>query len=214
MAAGEESIGVAPREAIAHAVREDILAGRLAPGDRLRETDLARRFEVSRVPIREALSQLHSEGFVTLVRYRGATVSDTAGAAALELVQVRRGLEVLAAQLAAERGGGEVADELRRVVELGRSTAASDELPALIVQFHTLVGRASGNHQLQIMLGQILGRVSWIFDQQLEARTAGSWSDHAAIAQAILGRSPIQAGYLMGEHIAKDEALVAGLRND
>ncbi|MBF6172051.1 GntR family transcriptional regulator [Nocardia blacklockiae] len=213
MAAGEDDSDLAPREAIAHAVREDILAGRLVPGDRLREEDLARRFEVSRVPIREALSQLHSEGFVTLVRYRGATVSDTAGAAARELVQVRRGLEVLAAQLAAERGGGEVADELRQVVALGRDTAAHEELPSLIVRFHTLVAQASGNHQLQVMLGQILRRVQWIFDQQLEARTAGSWGDHAAIAQAILSRSPIQAGYLMGEHIAKDEALVETLRN-
>ncbi|WP_024800649.1 GntR family transcriptional regulator [Nocardia sp. BMG51109] len=212
MTAAEENTESAPREAIAHAVREDILAGRLVPGDRLREADLARRFEVSRVPIREALSQLHSEGFVTLVRYRGATVSDTAGAAALELVQIRRGLEVLAAQLAAERGGGDVADELREVVELGRSTREPDELSSLIVRFHTLVARASGNHQLQVMLGQILHRVSWVFDQQIEIRTDASWSEHAAIAQAILGGSPIQAGYLMGEHIAKDEALVATIR--
>ncbi|PXY36413.1 GntR family transcriptional regulator [Prauserella flavalba] len=214
MTAAEDANQSAPREAIAHAVREDILAGRLAPGDRLREADLAERFGVSRVPIREALSQLQSEGFVTLVRYRGATVSATSGAAALELLQVRRGLEVLAAQLAAERAGGEVAGELARVVELGRSAGLShahDELPPLILRFHSLVAEASGNHQLQIMLTQVLSRVSWIFDQRLESRTGTSWSDHAAIAQAILSGSPVQAGYLMGEHIARDEALLAEL---
>lgn len=214
MTAAEEAKQSSPREAIAHAVREDILAGRLAPGGRLREADLAERFGVSRVPIREALSQLQSEGFVTLVRYRGATVSATSGAAALELLQVRRGLEVLAAQLAAERAGGEVAGELSRVVELGRSAdlrQAHDELPPLTMRFHSLVAEASGNNQLQIMLNQVLGRVSWIFDQRLDSRTATSWSDHAAIAQAILSGSPVQAGYLMGEHIARDEALLAEL---
>ncbi|MBK1789229.1 GntR family transcriptional regulator [Prauserella cavernicola] len=214
MTAAEGVNQSAPREAIAQAVREDILAGRLAPGDRLREADLAERFGVSRVPIREALSQLQSEGFVTLVRYRGATVSATSGEAALELLQIRRGLEVLAAQLAAERAGGDVADELSRVVELGRSATlnhAHDELPPLILRFHSLVAEAAGNHQLRIMLSQVLSRVSWIFDQRLESRTGTSWSDHAAIAQAILSGSPVQAGYLMGEHIARDEALLAEL---
>ncbi|MCP2252986.1 DNA-binding transcriptional regulator, GntR family [Prauserella aidingensis] len=214
--AADDANSRAPRAEIAHAVREDILAGRLAPGDRLREADLAERFGVSRVPIREALSQLDSEGFVTLVRYRGATVSATSGEAALELLQVRRGLEVLAAQLAAERHGGEVAEELARVVEIGRSadvSEARDELPSLVMRFHSLVAEASGNHQLQKMLTQVLGRVSWIFDQRLEARTDTSWSDHAVIAQAILSGSPVQAGYLMGEHIARDEALLAELEH-
>jgi DNA-binding GntR family transcriptional regulator len=204
----------APREAIAHALRDDILAGRLPPGDRLIEADLAERFGVSRVPIREALSQLQSEGFITLVRYRGATVSATSRTDAIELMQVRRGLEVLGAQLAAQRNGGDVAEELARVVELGREAGRSqmlDELPPLIVKFHVLVVTASGNTQLRVMLEQVLRRVSWVFNQHLASRTDSSWSDHGAIAQAILGGSPIQAGYLMSEHIAKDEWLLGDL---
>jgi DNA-binding GntR family transcriptional regulator len=62
------------------------LARRLPPGDRLIEADLAERFGVSRVPIRETLWQLQSEGFVTLVRYRGATVSATSRTDAIELI--------------------------------------------------------------------------------------------------------------------------------
>ncbi|WP_328391550.1 GntR family transcriptional regulator [Nocardia sp. NBC_00416] len=211
MTASQHDGRTAPRATVADALREDILAGRLSPGDRLREVDLAERFGVSRIPIREALSQLQSEGFVTLVRYRGATVSAPSGSAARELVQIRRGLEVLAAQLAARSRGGAVAAELERVVRLGRSadlSHAHDELPPLIWRFHTLVAEASGNQQLQAMLEQILERVSWIFGQRLETRTPISWSDHAAIAQAILNGSPVQAGYLMDEHIARDEDLL------
>ncbi|MEU1984813.1 GntR family transcriptional regulator [Nocardia sp. NPDC019395] len=207
----------APRAAVADALREDILAGRLSPGDRLREVDLAERFGVSRIPVREALSQLQSEGFVTLVRYRGATVSAPSGSAARELVQIRRGLEVLAAQLAARNRGGAAAEELERVVELGRSadpTHDHDELPSLTLRFHTLVAEASGNQQLRGMLEQILERVSWIFGQRLDTRTRVSWSDHAAIAQAILNGAPMQAGYLMDEHIARDEDLLDDMDAD
>ncbi|WP_280406699.1 GntR family transcriptional regulator [Nocardia carnea] len=217
MTASQHTGRTAPRAAVADALREDILAGRLSPGDRLREVDLAERFGVSRIPVREALSQLQSEGFVTLVRYRGATVSAPSGSAARELVQIRRGLEVLAAQLAAENRGGAVAGELARVVELGRSVDIAhdhDELPSLTLRFHMLVAEASGNQQLQVMLEQILERVSWIFGQRLDTRTPVSWSDHAAIAQAVLSGSPVQAGYLMDEHIARDERLLDDLDAD
>ncbi|MFC8042957.1 GntR family transcriptional regulator [Nocardia sp. NPDC057353] len=193
----------APRDAVVRAVRADILAGRLAPGDRLRETDLAERFGVSRIPVREALSQLQSEGFVTLVRYRGATVTVPSGTAAVELVQVRRGLEVLAAQLAARRRGGEVAAELARVVERGREPGRAEP-----PRFHELVAEASGNSQLRQLLEQIQGRVSWLSGGHLDAPGTESWSDHAAIARAILAGSPAQAGFLMDEHIAGDEALL------
>jgi DNA-binding GntR family transcriptional regulator len=203
-----------PSETIAYAVREDILAGRLSPGDRLIEPDLSERFGVSRTSVQEALSQLQREGFVTLVRYRGATVSAISRADALELIQVWRGLEVLAAQLAAERNGGEVADELTRVVDRTLSAGrrqALDELSLCNTQFHALIAAASGNNQLATRLETVQRRVSWLFNQQLQQRMDASWTDHAAIAQAIHGGSPIQAGYLMSEHIAKNEDLLTTL---
>ena len=92
MNTGSEPHPAAPRDTIAHSLREDILTARLPPGTRLVETDLSARFGVSRVPIREALSQLQSDGVITHVRYRGATVSTTSTRDVVELIQVRRGL--------------------------------------------------------------------------------------------------------------------------
>ena len=217
MNTGSEPHPAAPRDTIAHSLREDILTARLPPGTRLVETDLSARFGVSRGPIREALSQLQSEGFITHVRYRGATVSTTSTRDVVELIQVRRGLEVLAAQLAAGRRGGEVAKDLKRVVDAGQvaqGSRPSDQGQPLVLEFHTLVAAASGNNQLQMMLSQVLQRVSWVFDQHLEARQETSWHDHAAIAHAILGGSPLQAGFLMSEHVEKDETLIATLLSD
>ncbi len=204
----------ATRESIAAAIRDDVLDGRVRPGDRLPEPMLAERFGVSRVPVREALSQLQSEGFVSLERYKGATVSGSSRSNALELMQVRRGLEVLGSRLAAEQRGGTAADELRTIIESGRRAERDhehDQVPPLVMRFHTLVAEASGNRELTLMLETTLRRIAWVFDRDVPSRADGCWRDHAAIAGAILDSSPIQAGYLMDEHIAKDEQLLRDL---
>jgi DNA-binding GntR family transcriptional regulator len=143
------------RDVIANDLREAIISGRFKVGERLIEDALAEQYGVSRVPVREALRRLETEGFVTLTPYRGATVSTGSARDSLELMQVRRGLEVMAARLSAENRGGEVAAELSAVVDRGREAAHSYQvqaLPPLIMEFHELVAVASGNHQLQLAI--------------------------------------------------------------
>ena len=103
---------VPPRDVIADALRVRIMSGELKPGERLREDAVAEEYGVSRVPVREALRRLESEGFVSLTPYRGATVSQTSRQDSLELMQVRRALETMAARLAAQNRGGPVAGDL------------------------------------------------------------------------------------------------------
>ena len=198
----------AKSDPILAALRAEIIDGTLPAGARLKEEAIASRFGVSRVPIREALLQLESEGFVDTAKYKGATVSNRSQQHVVELMQVRRGLEVLAASLAAERHGGDQVDELAAVVERGRQAGdagAVDELPPLILEFHQVVARAAGNAELARMLDGLLQRIAWGFELEIEDRIDTSWADHAAIATAVLGGSPVQAGYLMDEHIRKDE---------
>ncbi|WP_431238463.1 GntR family transcriptional regulator [Mycolicibacterium aichiense] len=183
-------------DSIAHALRDDILAGRLAPGVRLVEEAIAKQFGVSRIPVREALTRLQSEGFVRIVRHRGATVSTTLIQDSRELLQIRRGLETLAAQLAAANGGGTAVDELTQI-------AAGDD--AHRTPFHELVALAAGNLQLAEMLSTINRRVQWGLGNNPEASTG----DHRVLAMAILNRSVTQAGYLMDEHLQRDERYFA-----
>src|ERR1700722_10178888 len=103
------------RDRIADAIREDIMSGRLKAGERLPEEVIAREHHVSRVPVREALRRLESEGFVTLMQFSGARVSDNSWNDSVELMQVRRGLEVMAARLAADARGGDQAAPLMDV---------------------------------------------------------------------------------------------------
>lgn len=198
------------RDVIADHLREAIISGRLVAGERLIEDIVAAEYGVSRVPVREALRRLESEGFVTLTPYRGATVSETSATDSLELMQIRRGLEVFAAQLAAQTRGGDQREALLAVVDQGRAASREHrltELPSLIMHFHELVAQASGNRHLQEMLDRLLRRIEWGFKLDLEGRLDSSWADHAAIATAIVGGSVVQAGYLMNEHIEKDERL-------
>lgn len=185
----DESTG----DSIAFTLREDILAGRLTAGERLVEEAIAKQFGVSRVPVREALTRLQSEGFVSIVRYRGATVSETLAQDSRELLQIRRGLEVLAAQLAAQNRGGDAAEALAAIAE--------DKPHGELAPFHELVATASGNRQLVEMLAQINRRVQWGFGHNPEA----SISDHRILAAAIVNGSVVASGYLMDEHLQRDE---------
>jgi DNA-binding GntR family transcriptional regulator len=192
----EESTG----DSIAHALREEILAGVLLPGERLIEEAIAKRYGASRVPVREALNRLQSEGFVTIIRYRGAAVSETLVRDSRELLQIRRGLEILAAQLAAKNHGGAVADELTAAAEEREHDGETPER-----SFHELVAAASGNRQLEEMLAGLNRRVQWGLGHNPDA----SVSDHRVLAIAIVNGSITQAGYLMDEHLQRDEAYFA-----
>lgn len=193
-----------PGDAIAEALRDDILSGRRASGERLVEEAIAKTFGVSRVPVREALAQLEAEGFVTTIRYRGATVSTTLRKDNRELLEVRHGLEVLASQLAARNRGGSVAGDLQRVVDAARGLSDAEATQSSGHSFHDLIAIASGNEQLREMLAGVNRRVAWGLGDNPDA----SIHDHAALAAAILGGAPVQAGYLMDEHLRRDEPTV------
>jgi DNA-binding GntR family transcriptional regulator len=201
------------KEVVATALRQRILSGELRPGKRIREAEFAEEYGVSRVPVREALQQLESEGYVQRLPRRGATVAVPSTPLGLELMQVRRALEVMAARLAAQRRGGTVAEELRRLVRRGDQAAAHkhyEPIPDLAHGFHALVAEASGNSRLIELLEHHRNQLSWIFAADLPHRAADSWSDHAAILQAILAGDDDEAGRQMDVHVAKDEAFLRG----
>lgn len=118
--AGEETGGASPRrrslsETAAARLRELIVEGVLAPGERLMETVLAARLGISRTPLREAFRLLAREGLVLLEPHRGARVAPLSLEELERTVEVMAALERLAGRLAAERIGEE---ELREIEAL------------------------------------------------------------------------------------------------
>lgn len=198
------------RAVVADRLRDEIIAGRFAPGHRLREDDLAAEYGASRLPVREALAQLKAEGFVSLTRFRGAAVATLRPETGLELVEIRRTLEALAAAKAAETRGGECAEELAEMVQRGLDLVARNsyqELPTLVGRFHQLVAQASGNVELAEMLAQVRYKTSWVFQMDLAERSEISWQEHAEILSAVLNGFPSVAAQLMDRHVARDASV-------
>ncbi|MDX6255480.1 MAG: hypothetical protein QOJ11_1814 [Frankiales bacterium] len=198
------------RDLVADAVRAEITSGALPPGTRVREEQLALDHGVSRVPVREALQKLAGEGFLTLSPRRGATVSTPTPTKAIEVMEIRRSLELLAVRKAAEARGGELAGELVTVVSAGSRALAAGQhrkLPPLVDRFHALVTAASGNQELMVLLGNLRGRVGWMFAVDVETRSDVAWSDHSAILEAVLAGEPDLAVRLMDTHVERDELL-------
>jgi DNA-binding GntR family transcriptional regulator len=120
---------------IAHHLQRDILEGRIGLGERLAQDELCARFDVSRTPIREALTKLQSSGLVSLRPNRGAIVRTPARREVQEVYELRAELEGFAAQRAATR-----IDALG----LRRLDRAQEDLVAAVSGLDPAVGGAGG----------------------------------------------------------------------
>ena len=110
-------------EAVTQTLRQAILRGALAGGQILRQESLAKQLGVSRVPVREAIRQLSSEGLVQITTYRGAVVAALSADDIREIYDIRVGLETTALRLALPHLSPAM---------LGRAAAVLEEIEAAI----------------------------------------------------------------------------------
>ena len=136
------------RDVVFNTLRQAILKGELAPGERLMEIQLAEKLGVSRTPIREAIRKLELEGLVLMIPRKGAEVARISEKSLRDVLEVRRSLEELAIELACERMSQDELNELdqaqedfKQAVEQGdaMSIAQTDE------HYHDLIYQGTGN---------------------------------------------------------------------
>jgi DNA-binding GntR family transcriptional regulator len=176
------------------ALRSAIVTGRLAPGHRLVETELAAELGVSRAPVREALRQLEQEGLVASSPYRGTEVLGVTREEVAEvLVPVRLTIECFAFRKALPLLTDADLEALAALVETMRRAAAAGDLDALAdadVRFHELViGRSQQVHCLQIWR-TIEPRVRAYFrrDASRHATPADVVAQHETLLAALRAR--------------------------
>lgn len=189
---------------IAANIREEILDGALAPGQRLQEQSLAGRYGVSRVPVRDALRRLEVERLVEVVPNRGAVVTAVTPEQASELLQVRTVLEELIAGHAAERRTDPELTALRAIVERGQRAvrgARPSDLVGLNTEFHQLLGRASHNPTATGLVEQLRPRIELVYAGKLPRRAQSSWAEHAAILDAVATQDVETATAAMRTHL-------------
>ncbi|HKC30011.1 MAG TPA: GntR family transcriptional regulator [Jatrophihabitans sp.] len=185
-------------------IRRRILSGELPPGVRLVELAIAAELGVSRGPVRAAIRQLESEGFVVVSPRRGASVATTTAAEALECYEVRTALEDLSARLAATRRTDADLARMRAILEEGRNSIAAgqwDDLGKLNNDFHVALATASGNSQLVLLMKQYSQRIAWMFSRSAQVRGERAWAEHAEIVDAVERRESDAAAASARAHI-------------
>lgn len=162
------------RDVVFNTLRDAILKGELEPGERLMEIQLAERLGVSRTPIREAIRKLELEGLVLMIPRKGAEVAKISEKSLRDVLEVRRSLEELAAELACQRMDAEALKDLEdaqkafiQAVESGETMtmAEADE------HFHDVIYMGTGNTRLVQILNNLREqmyryRLEYIKDRQ------------------------------------------------
>lgn len=108
-------------------LRQEILKGEIRPGERIRQEDAAQRCGTSRIPVREALKQLQSEGLVTLTSHVGARVATLDLSELTEIYLIRELVEPYAIALSTPRLSDRDHEALRRYIEAMESVANVDD---------------------------------------------------------------------------------------
>jgi len=191
-------------------LRGEILTGRLAPASRLDLGELVERLKVSKMPVKEAIGRLATEGLLDVQAQRGTFVSRVDPRDLAETFEVRRALEMLAGELAVARIKKADIERLRALIaemenstEVGRHTALNFEFHGLIVDLSDNRKLIETYHRLRVPI-QVAG-IHYRSENWIE-RLAQEQKEHRAIVRALEQRDAEAASRAIGEHIRRGGA--------
>ena len=203
-------------ERVVASVREMILDGRLVPGARLGEVELAASLGVSRTPVREALTRLGAEGLVELSPNRGARVATWSREEIESIFDLRSALEPRLTALAVGAATAEDVEELdelaRRMLEVGLPGDAQD-LEALVPlnrAFHDRLVQLAGHSALANALSAAVKTPLQLrnFHTYDERSMRRSLAHHVEIVDAVRAGDPTWAQAVMTAHIHNARAVM------
>ena len=195
-------------DAVYRTIREAILLGTLPTGARLGEEDLARRFNVSRTPVREAVLRLEAERLAERNSRRGLVVAGITSDEILEVYAVRQALDGLAARLAAESGRPSDIAQLRWLNDELRTVVGSGSLPEqqrINLAFHEAMYKAGHNAFLLELIRTAHDRVRRFPGTTLSqaGRPEAVVAEHDEIIGAIERRDGGQAEEIARRHMGQ-----------
>lgn len=193
-------------------IRQRIIDGRLPPGSRIVERELAAELQVSRVPVREALRMLASEGFLAVVPRRGVVVKTLTRRDVEQLFDVRESLEVLATRRATERATPADLERLRGILDRVDQAIAQHDDEAVgrgNEEFHDTIIMLADNELLGTMLEPLQGRLHWLFRQNQDAERLQR--EHRELYEAMASGNPDRAAARALQHVRENRELALGL---
>lgn len=205
-------------------LKQDIVAGHFHPGEKLLMSHLKERYGIGTGPMREALSQLVSEHFVTAISQRGFRVAKMSLAELKDIYDARAHLEAMIVGLAVERG-----DEHWEAQVIGSAhTLASvaeirspEEMLSLWDKrhqaFHTAIAAGCGSEKLMEMRASLMGQAEryrqlWLRQTVFSAEAlAQKRKEHAALVEVLLKRDAARASQMMLEHLQTPVPIITAI---
>ena len=202
------------RDVVFNTLRQAILKGELAPGERLMEIQLANKLGVSRTPIREAIRKLELEGLVLMIPRKGAEVAQITEKNMQDVLEVRKALEELSVQLACERITPEQVEEMKMAAEDFRKVLKSGDVTKIAeadVKFHDIIFAATNNQRLITLLNNLREqmyrfRVEYLKQKECYPQLL---EEHDKLIALISGGEVEEACELMGCHIDNQASTVS-----
>lgn len=206
------------RDVVFNTLRQAILTGELKPGERLMEIHLANRLGVSRTPIREAIRKLELEGLVTMIPRRGAEVAQITEKSMKDVLEVRRTLDALSAELACERISPEEEEALKKACQNFEEAVKTKDAKIIAkadVALHDIIAAATGNQRLIQLINNLAEqmyryRFEYIKDASQHERII---QEHRIIYESIVKKDKVAASEMAKTHIDNQEkAVIARIR--
>ena len=190
-------------------LKESIISGEIAQGSKITEDMLAKKYGISRGPLREAIRKLEGIRLLVRIPHAGTRVVTLTQSMMEEIYTVREALEGMSARLAAERMDDAGINNLRQLLEKHESNIDQSEGKEYFqregdLDFHYCIARASNNEFLMQLLSselyQLL-RICRYQSSQAPERPAKALNEHRQIVEAIANHDPELAEILMRRHI-------------
>ena len=201
------------------ALEEEILAGRLQPGDELDERKIAARFAVSRTPVRQALTQLASDGPVAMRPRQTSVVSALDIKQLAQMFEVLASLEAIACDLAARRMGDadlSALEDLHARIATTVEAGDPEAYAALNFDFHQAIWAGAHNAFLESQLSTLRLRLApyrrWLIEKMDRLRR--SHREHEDIIAALRDGDGAAAAALMARHVQDGDRFIDFLMLD
>lgn len=201
------------REIVFESIREAIIDGKLKPGERVMEVQLAEKLGVSRTPVREAIRKLELEGLLIMEPRKGAYVADVSLKDLVDVLEVRSSLEGLAASLAATRASEEEIEVLKEKAAQFKECIEKNDVQGMInkdTEFHEAILQAAKNKKLTSIIESLREqlqrfRVTYFTEYNMTTYLA---SEHQKVLDAIESRDPDKANEYAQQHIENLEKYI------
>lgn len=207
------------REAICESLRNAIKNGKLKPGERLMEVQLAEELGISRTPVREAIRKLEQEGYVIMLPRRGTYVSSVSVHDVQEIFEIRTALEKLAIGLAARRIENEELEQLQKLLTLIEGYIDANEMDKIVetdIAFHDLLYRVSRNERLSSIIGNLKEQLARFrtLSMSYPGRLIETLEEHREMVEAIASGDVEAAREAAERHMVRaEETLLKAMRN-